>query len=993
MITRLWGVILLVISHSTFSQQFHFINYSLEDGLSQSQVTSIAQDGEGYMWFGTFGGANRFDGRVFKTYTIDNGLLDNEINQVYIDNLGVAWIATKGGISKFTGKGFSSIMLPKGHENTQVAAITQDDSNTFWIATTQGVFKLQNEVFKPISTSAQNIRHIVQCKDGIIRIGTPEGIEALDGNRFIKDTLTLGLNVSMVISNKPNEYWATTLGQGLIFVHGNTIKQYTKSDGLISDNIRCGIFDAEGVMWLCAKNGLSEFDGAKFQNMNQDDGFGSNDLRSVFFDTESNLWIGTGGKGILRFTGKAFVTYTTSSGIGSDIVMGAMQDHSNNLWFGTYDQGISKYENGKFYNYSTSAGLSNSRVWAEAIDYNGNLWIATSSGINKISANGIQVFSSTDGLTSKKATSILVSSDSTIWFGTKSGITAYKNGLFIPYPSGYGTIGNNVRALLEDAQGNIWAGCETGLFKFENNIWKPILSVQSGLNANTIYSLEQDKQGTIWIGTENGLHAYNDSNCSIIELDETFGASFIAFLITSSDNKLWAGTSNGLYSINLNDYYSSNVVSIDHYTKADGLASLECNQNSAFIDNNGKLWFGTSDGLTRLNLESLNTEPESYTPKIHLTDIKLFARSTNWHEYTDTINDWSGLPEHLTVPYRKNHFTFSFTGIYHSNPNNIEYMYMLVGFDEDWLPVTNANFATYSNLPHGSFTFQVIAGNGNGIWSAVPATFSFEILPPFWLTWWFYLSCFLLLTFCGIAAVYWRRKVRIRKETTMQLHYQSKMLALEQQTLNASMNRHFIFNALNSIQYYINRQDKLSANRYLSSFAKLVRKNLDSSSSGNMVPLGEEIERLKLYLNLEHMRFQDKFEYTIDADDNLNLQAIEVPAMLLQPFVENSIWHGILPKGESGVINISLTKKTDDTLQIRIQDDGVGIEQSKLNKQIEQGDHISKGMDITTNRLKLLKEMTNRNIYVNGPYELKHDNGTVSGTAVEIVLPINSKPQ
>ena len=148
--------------------------------------------------------------------------------------------------------------------------------------------------------------------------------------------------------------------------------------------------------------------------------------------------------------------------------------------------------------------------------------------------------------------------------------------------------------------------------------------------------------------------------------------------------------------------------------------------------------------------------------------------------------------------------------------------------------------------------------------------------------------------------------------------YKSNLLDLEQQTLNASMNRHFIFNALNSIQYFINTQDKISANKYLTSFAKLIRKNLDSSSSGNnLIPLSDELERLELYLSLEHMRFQSKFDYNIFIQPKVTSESILVPAMFMQPFVENSIWHGVLPMEKKGEINISIEVTLEKEIRIK----------------------------------------------------------------------------
>ena len=210
------------------------------------------------------------------------------------------------------------------------------------------------------------------------------------------------------------------------------------------------------------------------------------------------------------------------------------------------------------------------------------------------------------------------------------------------------------------------------------------------------------------------------------------------------------------------------------------------------------------------------------------------------------------------------------------------------------------------------------------------------------------------------------------------------MLTLEQQALNASMNRHFIFNALNSIQYYINRQDKISANRYLSSFAKLVRKNLDSSLVTEIY-LDEEIERIDLYLKLEQMRFQDKFDYKINIDKLIEHQTIKIPSMLLQPFIENSIWHGILPSNRFGNITIDAIKD-NDKLIINIVDDGIGIETSLENKKGKTQHHDSKGMELTKGRVDLMSKISNKECSVEGPVQIYNEKNEIAGTKVSIIL-------
>ncbi|MCT4560921.1 MAG: histidine kinase [Crocinitomicaceae bacterium] len=236
-------------------------------------------------------------------------------------------------------------------------------------------------------------------------------------------------------------------------------------------------------------------------------------------------------------------------------------------------------------------------------------------------------------------------------------------------------------------------------------------------------------------------------------------------------------------------------------------------------------------------------------------------------------------------------------------------------------------------------------------------------------------------------------KIRINRERELnekeKMQFRSRLLALEQQSLNASMNRHFIFNSLNSIQYFINTQDKLSANRFLTNFAQLIRKNLDSAGhDGNMIPLSKEIERLKLYLSLEAMRFKDKFSYEFQIEPQ-DLDGIYLPAMLLQPFVENSIIHGILPnQNQKGVIMISIQER-NNCLEIKIEDNGIGISNSLKQKESFMGDHKSQGMEITAKRIELIKKISNQAFEIVGPIDRINEDSKINGTYVLLKIPLN----
>jgi sensor histidine kinase YesM len=317
------------------------------------------------------------------------------------------------------------------------------------------------------------------------------------------------------------------------------------------------------------------------------------------------------------------------------------------------------------------------------------------------------------------------------------------------------------------------------------------------------------------------------------------------------------------------------------------------------------------------------------------------------------------------------------------------FQYWLEGQEAGWSPPSLNSTISLSNLADGDYTLHIRAIDELGNVSE-SKTIPISIKAPFWRTWWFYFM--LVLAAALLVRMYFRYQLRRERERNYKenLENKTRLLALEQQSLNASMNRHFIFNSLNSIQYFINTQDKLSANRYLTSFAKLIRKNLDTAAEGdNMVSLTQELERLELYLSLEAMRFKERFHYEIDTNA-IDTDSVTVPAMLLQPFVENSIIHGILPdETKKGRIDVVL-KVIANQLEICIDDNGIGIDFSIKKKANFQGDHKSQGMEITSKRITLIRTILKKDYELIGPFQMMNPDNSIKGTRVLLKIPLEN---
>jgi ligand-binding sensor domain-containing protein len=983
-------LLLLVIAINTNAQQYNFINYSIENGLIQSQIRAICQDDDGYIWIGTLGGLSKFNGKTFQNYSTNDGLLNNQINAIYKDSKGNLWLGTLGGVTVYKQNSFTNIIFKDSLAKNSVLSIVEDKKGNIWLATDGGgivVYNHQtlNYITLPNSEKQNYIRSIT-CDDNDNKwIATREGVAIIDKKFQVVDTIK-NINATEVFIDAKKQIWCSTFGNGIVKITKDSTVYYTEKDGLISNHIRAFTIRKDGTIWFVSKNGISKFNGVEFKNFTQKDGLSNNNIKCIIEDEEGNLFLGADGAGIIKFTDESFVSFTKNDGLSSDVVMSINEDENQNIWITTYDAGICKIKNQTCMHYNTNNGLANNTVWCSLIDRNNNLWLGTSNGVSLYSNNQFKSYNKEQGLNAKKVFALNEDNRGNIWIGTKKGLSV----LYVSNDSIYNYdeiegLSRNIRYIFNEDDKVIWFCSSDGLFRYDikTHTAKKIDS-SNGLPDNSVMTITKDNYGRLWIGTKNGLVVYQKDTFNTIQIADNYASNNINFLSIDEYNSLWIGTNFGLYQLSLSLNDSIKPTDFVHYSNLDGLKSLECNQNASFIDSENNLWFGTSQGLMKHSVK-VKTDLISL-PKVHITDIRLFFERKDLSKYSEGV-DLKNLPKNLILDYNKNHLTFDFVGIYHTSPDKIRYKFKLEGFDEDWQPVTTAGFVTYSNMSSGDYQFMLSASVDAKNWTT-PVTFSFTINPPFWFTWWFYLFCLVFITSITWLLIKRKQNIEQEKRATQLIMDKSKMLTLEQQALNSSMNRHFIFNALNSIQYYINRQDKISANKYLSSFAKLVRKNLDSSLV-NEIYIDEEIERISLYLKLEQMRFQDKFSYQINMDPSIELQSIKIPSMLLQPFIENSIWHGILPSNKPGSIAINVMVK-DNQLIIDIIDDGIGIEKSIELKKDKKQYHASKGMELTKNRIELISKISNKECLIKGPYQLEKDNKII-GTQVTIVITLSEE--
>uniref|UniRef100_UPI003D7F7EA2 sensor histidine kinase n=1 Tax=Pedobacter sp. TaxID=1411316 RepID=UPI003D7F7EA2 len=481
------------------------------------------------------------------------------------------------------------------------------------------------------------------------------------------------------------------------------------------------------------------------------------------------------------------------------------------------------------------------------------------------------------------------------------------------------------------------------------------INFKKSLLNKRINDIEQLPDGTMVLATDGYGLILIKGNKIIRHLTKNDGlASNICKKIFISNNQIWLVTLNGVNKVSLNNQQAE-ITAFD-YTNA----LLKNDINDVYVDADTS-YFATNTGLVYFFSKPHGQIVEN--PKALISSIFV-------DEKKRSLKD-----AHITLNPNSKKITFYF-GVVDFQGQDILYRYRLRTHDE-WTETKNKRIEATALEP-GDYTFEVSAKSNTSSWGP-SMKINFELKSSIWQSTWFLLILFLIagIFFYGVAVVVTKKQ---KNKEQQKLLLKNRILMLEQQALQAMMNPHFVFNVMNSIQHYINTKDTGSANRVLTGFARLIRKNMEICTK-SYISLQEELEYLELYLSLEKKRFGDKLTYTIHIDPLLDKEETVMPSMLLQPYIENAIWHGIMPIDKGGELKITILMKDQHVLQIEISDNGIGIDNSLKYK---KNSHTSKGMSLTQERVNLLNQ-----INVN-PVQIKIQQTGASGTSVVISITLPS---
>ena len=956
----------------SYGQTTYLRQFTTKNGLPSNSCYYTLQDSKGYIWVATDAGVSRFDGRMFETFSIDDGLPDNQILQLKEDKKGKIWfLALNGRLSYYyNGKIYNEEndpLLKLLKVNAVIVSFYEDSKGRLWLGTNRNVLIMWDgkalERYVSGSPKHQYINtYIHEDQTGKIWAYSSQCVRLFDGATFqmvpyktlplsYKTVRNLGNRTMVYLDNKgvnlksgiKNELLfpvdpAILLNNiGYFHINNNKDLWIGNSNGVYNietngkttkylDNISCNqvIQDREENLWFTTNSGIFMLPkkSERIYIHNKETGLLTNGIKSVRKDLAGRIWLGMD-RATMNVIGrdhKVSVIRLGDEKIFNGIKQLELDAGKEAMYFSSeYGLGVVNDIYSDNYSIIHLRETENSlfAIKSFSIDNNNRLALALSSGVIVLDdrINNFQ-FSSRHFKHSKNF------------------------------------VNNRAYKVFYDSGQNLWFSNINGLYKKAGGTLTKYFDDNAALSSR-INDIQELPDRTLVLATDgHGIVLVKD-NKIIHHINQTNGlTNNICKKLYVKGNDVWVVTNNGINRISINGDHTIP----DNFEYTSSLLTDDVNDIYVGSDT---VYFATNNGLVYFHYTKSNAIDAQ--PKVHISSIinNKTAQSLGEKSYTFQPSD--------------NNIIFTYSAIEFQN-RNITYRYRLKS-SANWTE-TRTRRVEFPSLEPGKYTFEVSAKTNNSRWSE-PSTVSFELKGEFWQTYWF-LTLIILLSALLLykIAVFITKNQKDKEQEKLLL--KNQILMLEQRALQAMMNPHFVFNVMNSIQHYINTKDTTSANKILTGFAKLIRKNLEICTK-SFISLEEELEYLNLYLSLEKKRFGDKMHYSVSIDEKLDKEETFIPSMLLQPYIENAIWHGIMPKEEGGTVDIDI-REVDEALHINITDDGIGIKNSLNQNKVK---HVSHGMALTQERINLLNQIDANKIQID--IEQTGD----FGTKVSITIPIN----
>lgn len=986
--------------------------------LTHSLIRSIIEDGLTGLWIGSErGGLNHFNFATdrFSAYDSKLGggvLLSNStIYDLLIDADGTLWIATNRGLILFdtVSETFESApSLPKPLEDLdiQVLDLFLDHLEKIWIGTDgNGLWafnKERNELdhYQDGGLNGtlygKSIRTIFQSGGGILWVGTEKGLNRYDvyADKFLIDEDLRG-DIWAISESANSEMVVGTDGEGLKVLSANgrlqsfvpdDVNQFSLKDNVIRQLYR----DRQGNLWIGMFRGgvnLLHSQPNKFKTFGKSSsGLNNSSVLSLAKHDTSGIWIGTDGGGLNHLDmATGTISYSDISNrnwnpVSDNVILSVIEDHEGGLWTGTYDGGLKYYpanSNRVIRFHTDETELINNSVLAIHQDRNRNIWIGTNGGLNYYDWKS-ETLKNIDSKPSKS----LIDNE------------------------------NSVRTIFEDAEGDLWFGMMGGLKKVDYKTGEFKEYIFSGNQKNFLtFSIHEDSNGNFWIGTFGGGLLLFDPEKGILNkyaISDGLPSDVIYGILEDGNENLWLSTGAGLSKFNRTGKDFRN------YHIDDGLQGNQFNRAAYLVDDSGYFWFGGINGLNVFHPDSIVNN--SYVPPVVFTDLKIFNQSVNQTDTGRFISNHINAASQIELDYSHSVFTIEFASLNYVFPERNQYAFLLEGFDGEWRYVGNRREATYTNLDPGVYKFKVKSSNNDGIWNDDASSIDIIVHPPWWRTWWAYTLYLFVLSIILL----WARQLIVYRER-LKINMKLEHLELTHLQEMDQMKSKFFANIshelrtpltliLDPLKLMYDREAHPKVQKQLKTMirsaqrlVRLINQLLDLSKleTGNMKLDGHQADLVQWFRHMLPAFSSFADQHSIKFNIALPSKAIitQFDQDKLEKVVSNLLSNALKFTRDNGSIVLSvedLNKKDlpyspemdyKDWVEIRVEDDGVGIPKDRIKfifdrfYQVDGGHHREQeGTGIGLSLTKELVELHNGQIFV--------DSEEGKGTRAKVFIPI-----
>jgi ligand-binding sensor domain-containing protein len=722
--TIIFSSLLLPLS----AQVYNITAFNRESGLLQSQVVAITEDTKGYLWLGTHRGIFKYDGKRFQPYSTNEGLAGKLVSAIIEDNNGDLWIGTSNGVTKFNGETFTkTFTIDDGLSDNNVQVLLADNQNNIWVGLSSRGLNLirndsiiQNPLVWPTNGGVNNIQALLEDEMGRKWVGTTNGLYVNESSNTLEKIEALPDNVVIfsIVQDHSGHIWLGT-DRGVYIYDGSQFVHHDLNDLNLADNqVFCILVADSNHVWLGTGRGIIRYEEGQFKVFEEDNRRLDFQMPSGIIDREGNIWFGTDGGGLRKLSEGIFEDFTMDDGLTSNLAKSFLETPDGDIWISTRDRGVSIFRNNRVIKtYSTANGLGGNGICSSFEDSQGNFWFASYNGtLTRYNAQGFKVWDESEKFNCNSVFIVGEDQKGIIWAGTDNGIFLIDQGKIIRHlTTDDGLLDNTIYALQQTPDGKMWLGTSLGVSYYDRGTFTNFPDDGVNIGSN-VFTLLMDKDYRIWTGSSVGLSFFEGDSAHNVWISGAEGAHTVVGLIVEAEKFLWIGTENGVYRLDLDNfiYTDSRSANFDHFTDKDGLPSLECNANAAFIDSEGSLWLGTADGAIR-KPAGVERDEKDFPPLLYITEAKV--KSQNWAQEYFRRQDSSDNPRPIKLKPNENDFEFEWIGISLSSPQQIEYKYMLEGQEKEWSGSTRQTQIIYGNLSPGAYTFKVQAKKESTPWT------------------------------------------------------------------------------------------------------------------------------------------------------------------------------------------------------------------------------------------------------------------------------------